>query len=157
MTTKPRTIDNMGIETSSRYAKDQAALDTQIIRDSRIVPQKTEVSVLRPYLPSEFESYLSPMQRTLWASFTPPTGYFSSELPLFSYQIVPSLGSSEKLEADADKLEALEEFGQDDEDQQERQSKERERKILQTLLETIRKLDRTLSLINARRNQYQRG
>lgn len=159
---KPRTIDNLGIETSSRYAKDQAKLDTKLIEDSRFIPLKTEVSVMKPYLPSEFEEYFRPETLNLWASFEPPPQYFAYGKPLFSYQLIPSLGGYEKQEADSDKLEALEDAlnksAKDGKrDGQEQQEEERERKILLYLLKTIGKLDRTLSMINARRNQYQRG
>src|ERR1700722_11811886 len=101
---KPRTIDNLGIETSSRYAKDKSTLDTKLIEESRFLPQRTEVSVVKPYIATEFEEYLSP-QLTLWASFEPPPEYFVYGKPLFSYQLIPSLGGSEKQEADADRLE----------------------------------------------------
>jgi hypothetical protein len=161
---KPRTIDNMGIETSSRYARDKASLNTQLIEDSKFIPLKTEVSVVKPYLSTEFEQYLSPDKLILWASFSPPPEYFAYGKPLFSYQLIPSLGGYEKQEADTDKLEALEDTinksFKDDKDgsgQQEQQEEEKERRVLVMLLQTIGKLDRTLTLINARRNQYQRG
>lgn len=162
MTVKPRTIDNMGIETSSRYARDKAQLDTKIIEESRFIPLKTEVSVMKPYLPTEFEHYLLPGKLTLWAAFEPPPEYFGLAKSLFSYQIVPSLGGYEKQEADTDKLEALEDtinkqFKEGKRDQQESQQEEKERKTLLGLLQMIGKLDRTLTLINSRRNQYQRG
>jgi hypothetical protein len=157
------TIDNMGIGTSSRYARDQAALDLRLIEESRYIPQKTEVSVVKPYLPTEFEEYLLPGKLTIWASFSPPPEYLSYGRPIFSYQLIPSLGGYEKQEADSDKLEALEDtlnksFKDRKGDQQgQQQEEEKERKTLIGLLKTINKLDRTLTLINARRNQYQRG
>lgn len=153
---KPRTIDNMGIETSSRYARDKAQLDTKMIEDSRFIPLKTEVSVVKPYLPTEFEEYLSPGKLTLWASFSPPPDYLGYGKPLFSYQLIPSLGGYEKQEADTDKLEALED-ALSKEKGSEQQEEERERKTLLGLMQMINKLDRTLVLINSRRNQYQRG
>lgn len=162
MTTKPRTIDNLGIETSSRYARDQATLDTKLIEESRFIPLKTEVSVVKPYLSTEFEEYLNPGKLVLWASFEPPPEYFAYGKPLFSYQLIPSLGSYEKQEEGEDKLTALEDalskgFKEGKQDDREFQEEEKERKTLLGLLKTIGKLDRTLSLINARRNQYQRG
>lgn len=158
---KPRTIDNLGVETSSRYARDKATLDTKLIEESRFIPLKTEVSVVRPYLPTELEEYLMPDKLTIWASFAPPPEFFTQTKPLFSYQLIPSLGGYEKQEADTDKLEALEdtlnksfkERGGGGQEQQE----EKERKTLLTLLQIIGKLDRALTLVNARRNQYQRG
>lgn len=162
-TVKPLTIDNMGIGPSSRYARDKATLDTRLIDDARFIPLKTEVSVVKPYLPTEFEEYLLPNKTTIWASFSPPPDYLVFGRPLFSYQLIPSLGGYEKQEADSDKLEALEDTlnksfkeGRGN-DQQEQQEEERERKTLVHLLQMINRLDRTLTLINARRNQYQRG
>jgi hypothetical protein len=162
MTVKPRTIDNLGIETSSRYARDQAQLDTKFIEESRFIPLKTEVSVLRPYLPTEFEEYLRTETLSLWASFEPPPEYYASSKPLFSFQLIPSLGGYEKQEADEDRIVALEEslkksFKEGKRDQQEQQEDEKDRKTILGLLKTISKLDRTLGLINSRRNQYQRG
>ncbi|MBX7066193.1 MAG: DUF5399 domain-containing protein [Parachlamydiales bacterium] len=162
MTVKPRTIDNLGIETSSRYARDKAQLDTKIIEESRFIPLKTEVSVVKPYLPTEFEEYLMPGKLTLWAAFEPPPAYFGLTSSLFSYQLIPSLGGYEKQEADTDKLEALEDainkkFKDGKRDQQEGQEEEKERKTVLELLQMIGKLDRTLTFINSRRNQYQRG
>lgn len=162
MTVKSRTIDNLGIETSSRYARDKAQLDTKLIEDSRFIPQKTEVSVVKPYLPTEFEEYLMAGTLTLWASFEPPPEHLVYTKPLFSYQLIPSLGGYEKQEADSDKLEALEDtlnksFKEGKRDNQQQQEDERERKTLLNLLQVIGKLDRTLGLINSRRNQYQRG
>ncbi len=166
MTVKPRTIDNLGVESSIRYAKDQEALDTRLIQDSRFIPQKTEVSVLKPYVPSELEQYFAPGKITIWASFSPPPDYLLQGKPLFSYQLIPSLGSYEKQEADSDKLESLESAlgkpfsrkqkkGEDQE--KEKEEEERERQILLALLKCIGTLDKTLTLINSRRNQYQRG
>lgn len=162
MTSKPRTIDNLGIETYSQYAKNQATLNPKWVEESRFIPQKAEVSVVKPYLPAELREYLDPLQKTLWASFTPPPYYFIYAKPLFSHQLIPSLGNSEKQEEDLGKLEALQDslqkaFKEGKQEQHEQQEEEREKKVLLSLLQTIGKLDRTLSLINARRNQYQRG
>ncbi len=166
MSIKSRTIDNLGIETSSRYARDQATLDTKLIEESRFIPQKAETAVLRPYVSSDFEEYLMSGKLVLWASFEPPPEGFMGTKPLFSYQLIPSLGGYEKQEEDTTKLEALEDTinkqfkeGKRDQkrDQQEGREEEKERKVLLGLLQTIEKLDRTLTLINSRRNQYQRG
>jgi hypothetical protein len=159
MSVKPRTIDNMGVDTSSRYARDKATLDTKLVEESRFIPSKTEVSVVKPYLPTEFEEFLFPNKLTLWASFSPPPEYLSSAKSLFSHQLIPSMGGYEKQEADSDKLEALEDAlnkGHRD-NKQGQQEEERERKILLNLFKTIGILDRTLIFINSRRNQYQRG
>lgn len=167
MTVKPKTIDNLGIETSIRYAKDMELLDQKLVQESRLIPQKTEISALKPYVPSEFDQLFAPGKTMLWAAFAPPPDYFSVSRGFFSYQLVPSLGSFEKQEADAEKLASLEDVlkkpnarkkrdhGSDSD--KEREEGEKERQVLVALLQTISKLDRTLTLINSRRNQYQRG
>lgn len=168
MSVKPRTIDNMGIDTSSRYARDKAQLDTKLIEESRFIPQKAEVSVVKPYIATEFEQYLLPNKLTLWAIFAPPPNYFAYEKPLFTYQLIPSLGGWEKQDADTDKIAALLDTlnkpkkgkqgqKQQKEETQEELQEKMEIKLITNLLQVIGKLDRTLGLINSRRNQYQRG
>lgn len=170
MSTKPRTIDNLGIESSVRYAKDMELLDTKLVEESRWIPQKTEVAVIKPYAPSEFDSRFSLGKSTLWASFSPPPSFQTQSSLLFSYQLIPSLGGYEKQEADGDKLEGIEdvlkkpfkrrqrdEEGSFSDSQKDSQQEEKERQILIALLRCISKLDRSLNLINGRRNQYQKG
>lgn len=164
MSVKPRTIDNLGIDSSIRYAKDQEALDTRLIQESRFIPQKTEVSVVKPYVPTEFDQFVYSGKVTIWASFSPPPDYFLQGRPLFSYQLIPSLGGTEKQEADTDKLESLEDSlskpfkeGDKERDQDEQDKEEKERQVLIALMKCIGLLDKALILINSRRNQYQRG
>jgi len=165
MSIKSRTIDNLGIGANERYAKDQQLFEPKLIEESRLVSQKTEVSVLKPYVSIEFEQLFSLGKRVPWATFAPPPNYYVQAKPLFSYQLIPSLGGYEKQEADEDKLEALEDSlkkphkkqSPDFSDEKEEEEEERERQILMSLFRCITKLDKTLSLINARRNQYQRG
>lgn len=152
MTVKPRTIDNLGIDSSIRYAKDKELLDPRLIKDSQWVPSRTEVSVTRPYVPTEYEELFSLGKTVQWALFGSPPDFEAHVRSLFSYQLIPSLGGYEKTDADMEKLEALE-----DALHKENKDQENERQKLLALLKCIKKLDKTLTLINARRNQYQRG
>jgi len=161
MTVKPRTIDNLGMEPSVRYARDQESIDFRMLEDSKIMPKRLEISVTKPYVPSEFEKLFSLDRTVHWALFSAPPEYEAHTRLLFSYQLIPSLGTYEKQEADSDKLSALADAlnkprkrKKNDKDQQE---EEQERKTLLALLKCIEKLDRTLVFINSRRNQYQRG
>lgn len=157
---QPLTIDNLGKDASIRYAKDKQLFEPRLIEEAKLVPQKAEIPVAKPYVPSEFDQLFTIERTALWASFSPPPESLSSMKPLFSYQLIPSLGGYEKQEADAEKLSGLgdalskEEGGsqQEDADQE-----EKERQTLITLLQCIEKLEKSLNLINARRNQYQRG
>jgi hypothetical protein len=160
---KPRTIDNLGVDSSKRYAKDQEILDAHFLQDSRLIPQKAEQPTLKPYVPSEFEQLFAPGKQILWAAFAAPPNYYMEAKTVFSYQLIPSLGGSEKQEADAEKIESLQDAlnkpykDNQGQDSSEQDKEEQERQVLLALLECIKKLDKTLSLINAKRNQYQRG
>jgi len=168
MTSKPRTIDNIGIDASSRYARDQAQLDSTFLDAARYIPARAEVSVLKPYVPTEFEQYLTPNKFILWANFPSPPTYYSTTTALFSYQLIPSLGSQEKQEADLDKVQALEDSlskpfeerdqqeGQED-DEKKRRLQHQEVKTVLALLQMIQKFDRVLTSINSRRGQYHKG
>lgn len=164
MSVKPRTIDNLGIEASIRYAKDKELFEARFIEESRLISQKTEISVAKPYVPSDFDQLFAVGKTLCWASFQPPPESFQGVSSLFSYQLIPSLGGYEKQEADSDRIEALKDALQKHREKQEqnrdRESddrEEKERKIIENLLECIKKLDKNLLLINSRRNQYQRG
>ena len=163
MSVKPRTIDNLGIETSRRYARDQEQLEeSKLIEDSKFIPQKTEVFLLKPHFSPELQEYFLPTSQTKWAVFDPPPEYTTLAGSLFTYQLIPSLGDSEKQDANTDKLEALEDTlskhkQSKKRDQQDQQEEEKERKTLLNLLKTIGRFDRTLQVINSRRNQFQRG
>ena len=139
---KPLTIDQMGIGPSARYARDQAALDRKTIEDSRS-PTRTDISVVTPHIATEFQEYLSP-KVTSWALFSPPPQYLAHAHPLFTYQLVPSLGDCEEK---GDLIEALEI----------RPEEEKEKKTLMRCLKTMVELDRMSEKIEAARNQYHRG
>jgi hypothetical protein len=164
MTVKPRTIDNLGVDASVRYAKDQELYEARYIEEARLIPQKTEVSVAKPYVPSEFDQFFSVGRTVSWALFSPPPNYYAGDKALFSYLLIPSLGDYEKLEAGSDKIESLQGvLDQEKEgsgqsfDEGEKDGEERERKTIAALFECIGKLNKALVLINSRRNQYQRG
>ena len=163
MSVKSKTIDNLGVDASIRYAKDQEAIDVRFIQESQLVPSKTEISVATPYTPSEFDQLYSLEKKISWALFSPPPNYFNAEKSLFSYLLIPSLGDYEKLEADLDKVEGVEDLLKKPHKKSDRDSShdekqdEKDRKTLLALLQCIGKLNKILGVVNARRNQYQRG
>lgn len=164
MSIKSRTIDNLGMESSVRYAKDTEATDIRFLEDSRIISRRIEVSVTKPYTLSEFDQLFSFGRSVHWALFVAPPNYESNTRSLFSHQLIPSLGGYEKQEASSEKILALEDAlskpnkrKKQDQDSQEEKENESERKILLALLKCVEKLDRDLDFINGRRNQYHRG
>ena len=160
MTAKPRTIDNLGLDASIRYAKDKELFEARFIEESQIVSRKTEIPVSRPYIPSEFDKMFSAAKTLIWASFSPPPEPLTTANTLFSYQLIPSLGTYEQTEDTEQLLEdALQRRRDSDQEQsdREKQQEEREKQLIKDLLACIKKIDKSLNLINSRRNQYQRG
>jgi len=66
-----KTVDQLGIGPSARYARDQAALQGKVIQDAHIA-KRIEVEVVTPYRPTEFEKYATTNERAPWASFSAP-------------------------------------------------------------------------------------
>lgn len=170
----PRTIDNLGVEVSTRYAEDQKILDTSLIKESRGIPLQMEIDVSSPFFPSELDVLLhfSALKST-WAAFIAPALYFEQRKKLFTFQSIPSLGSEDKKESQAQKilakLQNLEKALKKTQDKEEKDQKkkreqeltieeeEREKKILVSLLQTITFIDKLIIDINSRRSQYQKG
>lgn len=163
MSVKPRTVDNLGLEASIRYAKDKELYEPRLIEESKFISQKTEVPVAKPYVPSEFDQLFSSGKTALWASFEAPEN-FNFMKPLFTYQLIPSIGGSEKQENMIDRLEALESATDKEKRkrqmahfQEDEEEGEKERKTLIQFFRCVQALEKTLMIVNARRNQYQKG
>jgi hypothetical protein len=169
----PRTIDNLGIEVSTRYAEDQKVLDDNFIKEARSIPGQTEIEVTSPFYSPEIEALLQTQPAHIsWASFIPPALYFEQRKRLFTFQIIPSMGSEDKTESQTQKilskLQSLaeEKVAKDREEKDKRQlyeeerileEEEKEKKILTTLLSNIALFDKLIIEINSRRSQYQKG
>jgi hypothetical protein len=167
-----RTIDNLGVDVSIRYAKDQQLLDAHLFQEDALVSRKTETIAYKPYLASDFDQRFFFASRTTsrLAFFQPPPNYFQGSSDLFSYQLIPSLGDDEQQEADLEKLTLWKEK-RDKKDKRNRHpaaphiieeeiedpNDERQRETLVALLECISRLNRDLELAISCRNQYQRG
>lgn len=110
MEPKPLTIDRLPIDVSNRYAEDQEKLKLgrPLIDESRLFPTKPEMAAaVSSYVPVETVEWLGIGALKQWAAFTPPPGNAIHAAVLFSYQFIPSMGSSETLQTISDKLESL--------------------------------------------------
>lgn len=168
MSTKPRTVDNIGVDVSVTYAQNQSKLDAKFLEGYRKVPIQTEVSVTTPYTPSEIELLFGIQQRNApWAIFFSPPNYSAYRKLLFSHQIIPSLGSLEKQQVENEKISLLDLVKERKKkkkktvpgwrEEEEEKEEEKERSTLKKLLEYIAKLDKELAFINSRRSQYHKG
>lgn len=167
----PRTIDNLGVDVSTRYAEDKRTLDESLIKEAPKIPTETAIEVTSPYFPSEMEG-LFPSQAVhiTWASFPAPAAFFEQRKKLFTFQLIPSMGTEDRQESQAGKIlamiTALPEDKRPGEVKDKRQQyeierayeeKERQKKILISLFTTIAQFDKMIIEINSRRTQYQKG
>lgn len=100
------TIDNIPIDISTRYAEDQQRLSQPLIRDIRessAQQRQTQIDVYSPAQSSFLEGLTGKItiQSTI-ASFTSPADGHGNIV--FSYQLIPSLGPSEKMESATQKI-----------------------------------------------------
>jgi hypothetical protein len=169
----PRTIDNLGIEVSTRYAEDKKTLDETLIKEARAIPAQAAIEVTSPYFPTAFDElfHLQPTGIT-WASFIPPSQYFEQRKRLFTFQLIPSMGSEDKKESQTQKILAklksmTEQKAQKDKEQKDKrqqyeedralEEEEKEKKVLTSLIDNIALFDKLIIEINSRRTQYQKG
>ena len=162
-----KTIDNLGVEHSVRWAQDQAYLDKALTKESSFVSLNTQIDVSEPYYKGEFDTLFQLNRRFApWALLSPPSGYTIQKMRLFTFQAVPSLGTQEFLSTQVQKIqEQLEnakkkraekrkkgkgaEYSWEDE-------KEDEADTI-ALLEYLQTIDTMITQINSRRNQYSKG
>lgn len=174
--TQPKTIDNLGIDVSTRYAQDQKLLDEKYIKEAKAIPAQAQIDVTIPSYPSEFDALFELSRRnSTWADFAAPSKYNEQKKRLFTHQIIPSLGSEDKRESQAQRILAKmqsslarkqEEEKREQqkkqqqpkkEDEKEMQQREKEKKILIKLLDCIISLDKGMMEVSSRRLQYQKG
>lgn len=171
VTPRYKTIDDLGIDSSIKYAENQTDLTSA--KELTIAPSKiTRSAELQTATPITTE-YDSIFQTTLrnkgWANFLTPPGYYQQGRTCFSFQMVPSIGSEDQIlnlkQRLTDKVEK--------EKQKMQQVKGSKQEILEkelllkktesgadkisNLLETIHSLDKILTDLNSQKNRYQRG
>jgi len=150
METKPLTIDNLPIDASNRYAKDQKELDRGIIEGSKLFQSKPDTTApATPYF--RVEEGFSVGTLTRWATFTLPSDFAIHAARLYSYLLIPSLGTSDDLQETLDKLEALEKAVPQD------KTPQYEYKTVHSLIKLLVDSSRTFDLIKGRCNQYHKG
>jgi len=146
----PLTIDNLGIEASNRYAKDQAGLDLNLIRDARRIPDQTLRVVMNPSVALSREFSIG--NHILWANFSPPKDYSFSAFRLFTYQLIPGLGTLDQTQALLDQMERLAPQMEEKDAAQKKAFR-----ALLLLLQMLEKLEKTFEFLKANRDRYQQG
>ena len=154
-----RTIDNLGLETSTRYAQDREVFDESLIKEAIFIPSQTKIAVTLPSYPSEFDMLFGLGETgALWASFYAPPNYYAYRRRLFAEQIIPELGTPDMQDT---QIERIEEVGDEEkkkkENPHEEEDVEKEKQILLKLLNNLQIFDQLHIDINSRRAQYQKG
>lgn len=161
---KAITIDQLGIETHERYAKDQEVFDPTFIKEA--APHSQILGTSSIYS-SEWEKlFACNLGSHPWAAFASPPQFFPlSRRGFFSFSLAPSLGKTlevrEEEENQSKKVEAFLE-------QKNRllhaklphragATLEKERSTLFALFLSMENLNDLLQEINSRKLQYQKG
>lgn len=154
---KSKTIDNLGPGVSKRYAEDVENTDRSLIRDSRKVPTQTYVTTTAPSYKSQVDDLLEIKQPTSWATFEEPKNFTSHNKNLFTFQLIPSMGTVEQQQTNKDQINIIKE--QEDQQEQEQEEPEEEEDIdkVVKLLDWMGILDKYILFINGKRGQYHKG
>lgn len=148
----PVTIDNLGPESSRKYAEGQAQLDQNLIKDSQAIPARTGVSVLKPSFPRELDLLLHAQPTTItWAMTPPPKNYYSRANTSYLLEGI-SMNLAERLDAQNQKIsETPLRLGDNPEDHAKAQS------TLKKCLMTLHEQQQMIIETNSKRGQYQKG
>lgn len=161
MTHDPKTIHNLGKSASSTYAqliKVEEEFKSQVLQDPSVVRKIQQIPVSSPHKGTEFEQKFLKYLPTLTAVFSQPEETTSSDL--FSFELVPSLGSYEQFEEPQKIVDsAMKKILESNPDMNDKswQNLQKEEKTLSRFLETFHDLAKTHSEIQAQRNRFQRG
>lgn len=142
-------IHSLGTGASERFARDKQAVEAfrqqyHDVRPSDIARQTTNLSFVPTY--SALALLMGTHQNKMWARMTVPEGYFEQRES--SSHIAPSLGSSEKQQADINKLhQIVKEKGEEEE-------KDSEGAVLIQLLENIRDNNELVDYIKSRIREF---
>jgi hypothetical protein len=160
VSTKSKTIDNLGVDLSVRYAQNEELYDRSLIEESKLIPKFAEISVISPYVSSEIDELFDYANKhNSWAGFSPPPNFIFAKKNLFSFNVIPSLGP---IELQEEKMEKIKQKKQ----KKKKSNKEKllmeekeddENDILIFFFEALEKLNNELSSVNAKRGQYHKG
>lgn len=154
-----KTIDDLGLDISTRYASDRQGYDESLIKEAPKIPSQTRITTTQPSYPSEFQLLFDlGMRGTWWAKAAAPLDYYANRRRLFAQQLIPEMGTPDLQETQIERLEAqAEEEKKRSPSEKNTQEIDREKEILLKLLNNLHNFDQILIEINSRRAQYQKG
>lgn len=162
-----KTIDNLGMDISSHYARSRGEMSEELIKESSIASSSAKIDVTKPAFKSEYDTILGTRQRYQgWALFPLPKDLERLSRRAFTNHLLPSIRTDEFGLLEADRIRAHNEKKQkakkrktsyDYEEAIEDEEAEKESNTLMDFIAEFQQLDKNLIAINGRRNQYQKG
>lgn len=156
---KPTTIDNLGSEAYSKLSDGRLSkADADFMRSDQEVARQTALDISKAILHSNLDEFLQASPPNPWSTLEPPPHFFEQTKRLFTHQVAPNFGSSEKLENQLDRIDAKAKqsdpaYGSKLSERDHKQVK-KEAATLRGALETIDTLNRMLKNIMAERNGF---
>lgn len=150
---EPKTISNLPVDVSIRWAEDQKILQETkpYITEAVGISQHAQKDVSMPAVFSEIDALVGALRiHPTWANFYLPPGYNEQRRRLFTSQIAPFLGTDEQQDVQIQRIEAASEEEEQDE-------RKREKAVLLKLMKMMHDLNRDLIDIITRCRQYQKG
>ncbi|MCB1117332.1 MAG: DUF5399 family protein [Chlamydiia bacterium] len=158
-----KTIDNLGVEISTRYAQRSEDQESSIVKYAARLSPRTSISVSRAGYLSAYDELLGTRQRAQqWARFDLPKGFESSSMRIFTHHLLPNIRTDEFGILESDRIRQMREDKKKKKDYnwEERIEEDQEHKESETLLhffDSLSEKDKNLIEINGRRRQYQKG
>ena len=91
-------ISNLGIEASKQYALYDQIRETTSLDSATIIKTKTERDINRPLLSLSSIALFDLEKRNIpFGEIEPPQEFFNQQNRTFTYNIIPSIGDSEKI------------------------------------------------------------
>ncbi len=160
MSIKPKTIDNLGIDSHNAYALKEDFFDPDIIQYSSI-SNNTDVIISSDQLNTELNKILGIDQKNQsFANFVEPQDLTFAKKELFSTYIIPSLGTDERKLDRKNKIKKKKKFKKAKlklKEQIEEEKEEEEKESLISFFNCLDIMEKDLIEINAKRSQYHKG
>ena len=151
---EPKTVSNLPLDVSIRWAKDQELLtQTQpMTQDADSIAKHAVSDVNLPTSQSQVEVLLGLYTRNpTWAAFQMPKGFIGQRRRLFTSQLVGFLGSDEQQDTLITRIQGA--SGQE----QDKDEWDQEKNLLLQVLKLMSVLNKDLIDIVSRCKQYQKG
>jgi hypothetical protein len=151
---EPKTVSNLPLDVSIRWAKDQEILtQTQpLTQDADSIAKHAVSDVNLPTSQSQIEVLLGLYTRNpTWAAFQMPKGFVTQRRRLFTSQLVGFLGSDEQQDSLITRIQGA------SGEEQDKDLWDQEKNLLLQVLKLMSVLNKDLIDIVSRCKQYQKG